>query len=122
MPIDESAMAGQKIGTSRAVGCREDPVLPGLLPQVFAELVENSREVYGRRSSVNANVGDPLVVVAELFFAGVSVVDPIDSLGLQRRIVLVRRTEVVTAAARLVQIVVEVGAGRDQAVDVAVRR
>ena len=41
---------------------------------------------------------------------------------LQRRVVLVRRPEVVVAPARLVQIVVEVGAGRDEAVDVAVGR
>ncbi len=65
--------------------------------------------------------GNPLVVVAELILAGIGVVDAIDVLRLQRRIVLVRRAEVVMAAPRLVEVVVEVGAGRDQAVDVAVR-
>ena len=57
----------------------------------------------------------------ELFFARVGVVDAIDALFRQRRVVGVRRADVVVLAARLVQIVIEVRAGRDEAVDVAMQ-
>ena len=78
--------------------------------------------MYGRALEREREGGDPLVVVAELVLAGVGVVDAVDVLGLQRGVVFVRRADVVVAAARLVQVVVEVGAGRDEAVDVAVWR
>ena len=48
------------------------------------------------------------------------VVDTVDVIFGQRRIVSVRRADVVVLTARLVQIVVQVRAGRDEAVHVAV--
>ena len=81
----------------------------------------NSRVVYGPRLERRGEVGDPVVVADELFFAGVGVVDAIDPFLGQRRVVGVRRADVVALAARFVQIVIQVGAGRDEAVDVAVR-
>ena len=72
------------------------------------------------RSSVSAKAAIHSSLSTELFLAGVGVVDAIDALGLQRRIVGMRRADVVMPAARFVQVVVEVGAGRDEAVDVAV--
>ena len=65
-------------------------------------------------------VGNPVVVADELLFARVRVVDAIDPILGQRRVVGVRRADVVALAARFVQIVIQVGAGRDEAVDVAV--
>ena len=82
----------------------------------------NSRVVYGRALERRRELGDPVVVADELFFAGVGVVDAIDAIVRQRGIVGVRRADVVMLPARLVEIVIEVRAGRDQAVDVAVRR
>ena len=67
-------------------------------------------------------LGDPLVVVAELLLARIRVVDAIDPVGLQRRVVLTRRTDVMMPAACLVQVVVEVGAGGHETVDVTVRQ
>ena len=77
--------------------------------------------MYGRDSSVAANVGDPVVVRDELFLAGVGVVDAIDPILRQRRVVGVRRPDVVMLSARFVEIVIQVRAGRHQAVDVAVQ-
>ena len=62
---------------------------------------------------------NPLVVVDELLFVDQRVVDAIDALGRQRPVVAAGRTEKVPPPARLVQVVIEVGAGRDQAVHVA---
>ena len=119
--------ADRRVGDRRAedrhvglVGGGQDPLLAGFLPQVLAELVDELARAVRAPLERQRERGDPLVVVAELVFARVGVVDAIDMLGLQRRVVLVRRAEVVVAAARLVQVVVEVRAGRDQAVDVAV--
>ncbi len=96
------------------------PFVAGLLPQVLAELVEELARRVRTPLERQHERGDPLVVVDELVLARVGVVDAIDVLRLERGVVLARRSDVVTAAARLVQIVVEVRAGRHQAVDVAV--
>ena len=77
--------------------------------------------MYGRVSSVAAKSAIQLSLPTELFLARVGVVDAIDAILGQRRVVGVRRADVVVLAARFVQIVVEVRAGRDEAVDVAVR-
>ena len=118
MPIDESAMRRTEDRHRRAVRRRQNPVAAGLLPQVFAEPVEELARGVRPALERQHERGDPLVVVDELLLAGVGVVDAIDVIGLQQRIVFTRRSDVVVAAARLVQIVVEVGAGRDQAVDI----
>ena len=85
-----------------------------------AEQIEELARRVGPRLERGREVGDPVVVADELFFARVGVVDAIDPIVGQRRVVGVRRADVVVLAARLVEIVVEVRAGRDQAVDVAV--
>ena len=104
-----------------AIGAGQDPLEPGGLPEMAAEQVEElARRVVARLERAG-EVGDPLVVRAELLLARVGVVDAIDPVVGQRRIVGVRRADVVMLAARLVEIVVEVRAGRDEAVDVAVQ-
>ena len=119
MPIDESAIAGQKIGTLaryaavRMPSCRSPSRGARRAVEELARRVRPPLERQHERR-------DPLVVVDELLFARVGVVDAVDPFVLQRRVVFARRADVVPAAARLVQIVVEVRAGRDQAVDVAV--
>jgi hypothetical protein len=103
-----------------AVGRGQDPLLSRLLPQVFAELVEELARRVRPPLEREREGGDPLVVVAELVLLRVGVVDAVDALRLQRRIVLARRPDVVMTPAGLVQVMVEVGAGRDETVDVAV--
>jgi len=106
MPIDESAIAGQKMGTFARYALVRMPSSPG---RVVAGL-ERAREI-----------GDPLVVRAELLFARVGVVDAVDAVVRQRRVVGVRRSDIVMLPTRFVQIVVEVRARRDETIDVAVQ-
>ena len=122
MPIDESAMPGQKIGTLRAIRRGQDAVAAGLVPEVLAELVEKLARRVRPALERQHERRDPLVVLDELVLAGVRVVDAIDVIGLQRGVVLERRSDVVPTSARLVQIVIQVRAGRHEAVDVAVRQ
>ena len=63
MPIEESAIAGQKIGTLRPVGGGQDPVAPGLLPEILAELVEELARGVRAPLQRQREGGDPLVVV-----------------------------------------------------------
>jgi hypothetical protein len=87
---------------------------------VLAKLVEKLAR--GVRSPLErqGEAGDPLIVVDELILACISVVDPVDMLGLQVRVVLAGRSDEVPTAARFVQIVVEVCACRHEAIDIAV--
>ena len=102
-----------------AVRRRQDAVVAGLLPQVAAEPVEELARRIRTPFERQRELGDPLVVLDELRLARVRVVDAVDAIGLQLRVVSARAADVVVAAARLVQIVIEVGARRDEAVDVA---
>ena len=69
----------------------------------------------GRRRRVRRN---PLSLSQKFFLARIRVVHAIDTILCPRRIVGVRRSDVVPLAARFVQVVVQIRAGRDQAVDV----
>ena len=113
-------MAGQKIGTARAVRRRENAVLLRFAPEMGAEAIEELprrvRPLIERRDEV----ADPHVVVAELFLACVGVVDAIDAVVGERGVVYPGRADVMVAPARLVQVVIEVGARRHQAVDITV--
>src|SRR6266853_1664475 len=104
----------------RAIGRREDAVAAGDLPQVAAELVEE----FARRIRTGfegcREISDPAVVRDELLLAGIRVVDAIDPILGQCRIVRVRRSDVVMLPPCLVEIVVQVGARRHEAVDVPV--
>ena len=120
IPIDESAIAGQKIGTPARYAAVRIPSLLGFLPEILAEPVEELARRIRASLERQHECGNPFVVVDELVFLRIGVVDPVDMLRLQRGIVFTRRTDVVAATARLVQIVVQIGAGRDQAVDVPV--
>ncbi len=75
--------------------------------------------VYGPAFELQHERRDPLVVLAELVLARERVVHPVDPLRRQRGVVEVGRADEVPSAARFMEIVVEIGAGRDQAVDVA---
>ena len=121
MPIDESAIAGQKIGTLARYAAVRMPSAPVVFQRWPPSRCRNSREVYGRASSVARELGNPVVVADELFLAGVGVVDAVDPILSQRRVVGMRRADVVALPARFVQVVIEVRAGRDEAVDVAVQ-
>ncbi len=118
IPIDESAMAGQKIGTLARYAAVRMPSVLGLFPEVLAELVEELARGVRPPLELEHERGDPFVVLAELVLARQRVVHAIDALGGQRRVVERRRSDEVPAAARLVKIVIEVRAGRDEAVDV----
>ena len=99
---------------------REDPFLLRLLPEILTEPVEKFARRVRPALERQHERGDPLVVIDELVLLGIRVVHAIDVLRLQRRIVFARRADVVAATARLVEIVVQIGAGRNEAVDVAV--
>src|SRR5436309_14220036 len=64
-------------------------------------------------------IGNPVVVADEFLLRGVGVVDAVDPVLGQCGVVGVRRTEEVMLAARLMQIVIEIRARRNEAVDVA---
>ena len=120
MPIDESAMAGQKIGTFARYAAVRMPSLVGLLPQMLAQLVEKLARRVRPPLELEHEGGDPLVVAAELVLARQRVVDPIDALGRERRVIERGRADEMPAPARFMQVVIEVRAGRHEAVDVAV--
>ena len=63
MPIDESAIAGQKIGTVRTIRRRQDALAAGFLPQVLAELVEELARRVGPTLERQRERRNPLVVV-----------------------------------------------------------
>ena len=91
-----------------------------LIPQMTAEPMEDLARRVRARVERHGEIGNPVVVPDELFFRGVGIVDAIDPILGERRVVGVRRSEEVMLAARLVEIVIEVGAGRHEAVDVPV--
>ncbi len=96
------------------------PSLPGRRPQMSAEQVQ---ELAGRvrpRLERRREIGDPVVVLDEFLLAGERVVDAVDAFFGERGVVGMRRSDVVVLAARLVEVVVQVRAGRDQAVHVPV--
>ena len=103
-----------------AVGGRQDAVASGRFPEVPAEQMEKLPRGVRPRLERGGELGDPVVVRDELFLARVGVVDAIDAVVGQRGVVGVGRADVMALAAGFVQIVIEVRAGRDQAVDVAV--
>ena len=104
-----------------AIGRREDAVASRRRPEMAAEQVEEFTGRVGAQLERGGEIGDPDVVGDELVLARVGVVDAIDVLVGERRVVGVRRSDVVVLAAGLVQIVIKVGAGGHEAVDVAVR-
>ena len=103
-----------------AVGRGQDAVVPGVLPQLLAQLVEELARRVRPALELEHECRDPLVVLAELVLARERVVDPIDALGRERSVIERRRADEVAAAPGLVQVVIEVGARRDEAVDVPV--
>jgi hypothetical protein len=114
-------MAGQKIGTLARNAAVRMPSRFVVFQRCPPSRWRNSRVVKRPRLERGRKIRDPVVVGDELFFARVGVVHAIDSLFRQRRIVRVRRSDVVVLTARLVQIVVEVRASRHQTVDVAMK-
>ncbi len=110
---------GRRSARWRGYAAVRMPSMPRLVPQVLAEPVQELPRRVRPPLELEHERGDPLVVLAELVFARQRVVDAIDPLGGQRGVVERRRADEVPAAARLVQVVVQVGARRDEAVDVA---
>ena len=93
--MDESAMAGQKIGTPARNAAVRMPFCCVSFQRWPPRRLRNSRDVYGPLVERGDEIADPDVVVAELFFAGVRVVDAIDAVVGERRVVDVRRAEIV---------------------------
>ena len=116
MPIEESAIAGQNRGTEAPVGRREDAVAARFVPEAAAELIEVLACGVRPRLEVACEAGDPVVVVDELVLVDVRIVHAVDASRLERAVVRAGRADEVSPAARLVQIVVEVGACGDDAV------
>src|SRR5262245_64331417 len=81
---------------------RQDAVVAGVIPELLPELVEELTCRVRPALELQNERGDPLVVLAELVFAGEGVVYPIDPLGRQRRVVQRRRSDEVAPPARLV--------------------
>ena len=67
-----------------------------------AKAVEELARGVGALVERGDEIADPDVVVAELFFAGIRVVDAIDAVVGERRVVDVRGAEIVMTAAGLV--------------------
>ncbi len=95
-------------------------MVAGLVPEMLAELVQELAGRVGPPLELQRERRDPLVVLGELVLAGERVVHAVDALGGERGVVELRRADEVPPAACLVQVVVEIRAGRDEAVDVAV--
>ena len=81
MPIDESAMAGQKIGTLARYAAVRMPSRSGRLPEMPAEQIQELARRVRPRLERRGEVGNPVVVVDELFLAGVRVVHAIDAIA-----------------------------------------
>ena len=121
------AHADGRIGDGRtedrhvgAVGRREDAVSARCLPELAAELIQEFARGVRPVFEGCGKVGNPVVVADEFFLAGVRIVHAIDPALGQRRVVGVRRSDVVPPAPRFVKIVIQVGARRDETIDVAV--
>ena len=88
------AHADGRVGDRRAedrhvglVGRGQDAVVLGFLPEVLAELVEELARGVRPALELQHEGGDPLVVLAELVLARQRVVDAVDALGRERRVV-----------------------------------
>ena len=103
-----------------AVRRGEDAVAARLVPEAAAEPVEVLAGGVRPRFEIARETGDPVVVVDELVLIDVGIVHTIDAHGLERAVVGPRRADEVLPAARLVQVVVQVGPRGDDAVDGAV--
>ncbi len=90
MPIDESAIAGQKIGTFARYAAVRMPSRPVVFQRWPPSRYRNSRVVYGRGSSVAAKSAIQLSLPMNSSSLAIRVVDAIDALLRQRGIVGVR--------------------------------
>ena len=104
-----------------AVRRRQNPVAARGLPEAAAEPIQDFARGVGTRLERGGELGDPVVVPDEFLLGRIRVVHAVDALLGERRIVGVRRPEEVMLAARLMEIVIQVGARRDEAVDAALR-
>ena len=104
----------------RPVGRREDAAVLGFLPQAFAEFEQELARGVRPALELQHEARDPLVVLAELVFARERVIDAVDAFGGQRGVIDARGRHEVPAPAGLVEVMVQVGAGGHEAVDVPV--
>ena len=97
---------------------RDDAVLLGVLGQLQAEQVQKfARRVGPRLIERRGEAPDPLVVLAKFFFVRQNVVHAVDQVLGQQHVVDGRRALVVEVTQGLMQVVEEVGARRNQAID-----
>ena len=120
MPIDESAIAGQNRGTAARYAAVRMPSPSVSFQRCLPEVVQVLARGVGPRLEFGGEGGDPVVVVDELVLVHVGVVHAVDARRLQGAVVRPVRADEVSAAAGLVQVVVQVGAGGHDAVDGAV--
>ena len=102
------------------VGGGQDAVTLGLLPQMATESMQELAAREWPRRQRRHEGRDPRVVVDELVLVDEGVVDTIDVVCLEVLVVDTMRSEEVPAASGLVQVVIQVGSGRDDAIDEAV--
>jgi hypothetical protein len=86
---------------------------------MLAELVEQLARRVRTPLQRQRKRRDPFVVVDEFILARIRVVDAIDVVRLQLRVIFTRRPDVMTTAACFVEVVVEIGAGRHETIDVS---
>ena len=99
----------------------DNPILLGRLGELLPQQVEElARGVRTRLIQGGGEAADHLVCLPELLFVGEDVVHAIDEVLLQQDVVDLRRALEVVAPQGFVDIVEQVGAGGNQAVDEAV--
>ncbi len=123
--IGRDADADGAVGDGGAVqrdaglgGGRHDAVFLRMLGQLQTQQVQElARGVGPRLIERGGEAADPLIVLAEFLLVGQHVVHAVDQIFGQQHVVDRGRSLVVEIAERLVQVVEEVGAGGNQAVD-----
>ncbi len=112
-------MAGQKIGTFARNAAVRIPSRPVSFARVASQPIQELARRVASGFETEREVSHPVVVVDELFLARIRIVDTVDAIRLKLGVVGEGRADVVMAAAALVQVVIEVGAGGDDTIDVA---
>ncbi len=123
--IRRDADADGTVGDGRAIQRdarfgrrRYDPVFLAVLAELQAEQIEElARGVGARLIERSREAPDPLIVLAKLLLVGQHVVHAVHQILGQQHVVDGGRSLVVKIPHRLVEVVKEIGAGGDQAID-----